>query len=146
MPKTHYLLRDMVSRDGFPGVRLSLPETFPEEGKSYAENAGVLLNLLNALQCSNVHIESAGPPRPQRKKASTSLPFDEYHILTVDVPRSAGSTTGAGGTHASPREHLRRGHIRRLQSGLKVWVNACVVGSGNALGRIEKSYDVRVNA
>ena len=37
-----------------------------------------------------------------------------------------------------PREHLRRGHVRRLPDGRKTWVQACVVGS-RALGVVRKS-------
>jgi hypothetical protein len=47
-----------------------------------------------------------------------------------------------GGTHRSPRQHLRRGHIRNLQSGKKVWVNATVVGSRDN-GVINKAYGIK---
>lgn len=33
-----------------------------------------------------------------------------------------------GGTHASPREHWRKGHYRTMKSGLKVWINAMLIG------------------
>jgi hypothetical protein len=45
---------------------------------------------------------------------------------------------------SGPREHLRRGHIRRLPDGRKTWVVCCVVGS-RALGVVKKSaYAVEV--
>lgn len=43
-----------------------------------------------------------------------------------------------GGTHASPRVHLRRGHFRTCKSGVRVWVQPCVVGSKH--GMIHKDY------
>lgn len=43
---------------------------------------------------------------------------------------------------ASPREHLRRGHIRRLEDGRKFWINAAVVAAGNG-GKIHKDYGIR---
>lgn len=100
-------------------------------------------NFLNALACRNVHIEkSPAKSTKQGKKVKTALPFDDYHFLTVDVPGKAGTRSdGLGGSHRSPREHLRRGHIRRLDSG-PVWVNACVVNAGIG-GKVGKSYLLR---
>ena len=102
-----------------------------------------VLNFLNALACRNVHIEKS-PARAtkQGKKVKAALPFDDYHYLTVDVPGRANSRINAlGGSHRAPREHLRRGHIRRLESG-SIWVNACVVNAGIG-SKVEKSYLVR---
>lgn len=99
--------------------------------------ARVVLGFLNALACSNVTIER-GPAPKQGAKLKNSLPFDAYHTLVLRGPESASGNTGLGG-HRSPREHLRRGHIRRLESGNKVWVNATVVNAG-APGKILKDY------
>jgi len=98
--------------------------------------ADTLLNFLNALACSNVKAEKL----PTRKLSKTlgALPFDEYHVLTIDRPAGTGNGY-AGGSHRSPREHLRRGHIRRLPTGSKIWVNAAVINAG-AGGKIRKQY------
>ena len=103
----------------------------------------VLWQFLNALACKNVHIEkSPAKSTKQGKKVKTALPFDDYHFLTVDVPGKAGVRgEGLGCSHRSPREHLRRGHIRRLESG-PIWVNACVVNAGIG-SKVGKSYLVR---
>jgi hypothetical protein len=45
-----------------------------------------------------------------------------------------------GGTHASPRLHLRRGHIRHCYTGQYVWVRPTTVGN-KRLGIIFKDYD-----
>ena len=105
----------------------------------------ILLGLLNALACKNVHIEkSPAKSTKQGKKVKAALPFDDYHFLTVDVPGKTGVRgEGLGGSHRSPREHLRRGHIRRLDSG-PIWVNACVVNAGIG-SKVGKSYLVRRN-
>ena len=63
----------------------------------------------------------------------------ETKILTIK-PSVRSSSAEKGGSHTSPRQHLRRGHIRRLDSG-NIWVNSCVVGSAEK-GRIDKSYRV----
>lgn len=100
-------------------------------------------DFLNAISCRNVHVEkSPAKASKQGKKVKTALPFDDYHFLTVDVPGKAGVRgEGLGGSHRSPREHLRRGHIRRLESG-PIWVNACVVNAGIG-SKVGKSYLVR---
>jgi hypothetical protein len=45
-------------------------------------------------------------------------------------------------THRSPREHLRRGHIRIYQSGRRIWVNSTLVNAGVG-GRISTVRDLR---
>lgn len=102
-------------------------------------------NLLCTLSCSNTSIEDSSEKpskvkndlRIQKKK----LPFFEFKILTIDSGKNKNRESGFnGGTHASPRVHLRRGHIRRLST-KNVWVNACVVGDKDK-GLIEKEYVV----
>lgn len=105
----------------------------------------VVLSFLNALQCSNVHI-ARSLPRSSGKKVKAALPFDTYHVLTVDVPGRAGDGVGATGSHRSPREHLRRGHIRRLSDGRRLWINATVVSAGRGAGVVKKDYALRLAA
>ena len=107
----------------------------------YMDELGALLCFLNVLQCSNVHVERS-EPKKAGKKVKAALPFDAYHVLTIDV---FGKTGGAAATgdHRSPREHLRRGHIRRLADGRRIWVNATVVAAGRGAGVVSKDYLVR---
>lgn len=99
----------------------------------------IFLGFLNALQCSNVRIERQ-PARKPAKKGKNPLPFDAYHVLTVDLQRNVQRGESKGGSHRSPREHLRRGHIRVYQSGMKVWVNAAVVCADSNRGKVTKDY------
>ncbi len=108
------------------------------------EPAAALLSMLNALACSNVHIERS-EPKKSSKKIKSALPFDTYHILTIDVPGNSGGGM-ATGSHRSPREHLRRGHIRRLGDGRRIWVNATVVAAGRGAGVVTKDYAIRCAA
>lgn len=102
----------------------------------------VILSFLNVLACSNVCIERS-EPRKAGKKIKAALPFDTYHVLTIDVAKSPGAGTGLTGiSHRSPREHLRRGHIRRLEDGRRIWVNATVVAAGRGAAKVEKDYRV----
>lgn len=103
-----------------------------------------VLEFVEALACSNVGHESLGAPRKLNRAAARrgALPFDEYRVLYV---RKAGGgeqeRVGDGGDRRSPREHLRRGHVRRLPDGRRLWINACVVNAG-AGGAVSKTYDL----
>lgn len=68
----------------------------------------------------------------RRKIAAGKAPAYEWKTVYIEPtqPRQAPK----GGTHASPRLHDRRGHLRRLKSGKNVWVKAHKVGdSSNGL-------------
>ena len=101
-----------------------------------------LFELLEALSCKNVEqtiIQKCDVALNARRVNKGKLPLYEERILTIKVNAKQGTGTRTG-THESPRQHLRRGHIRRLESG-NIWVNACVVGSSEK-GVIKKSYNV----
>lgn len=110
----------------------------------YQKGLVVLFSFLNSLACSNVGIEKV--PRINRPgKVKSALPFDDYHILTVDIPsREAGGDGGHGSREGrTPREHLRRGHIRRLADGRRIWINATIVAAGKGGGALQKDYLLR---
>lgn len=102
----------------------------------------VLSGFLNALSCSNVHVSNSDVPKA-RRKIKSALPFDSYHVLTIDTPSDSLHGSSTAGGHRSPREHLRRGHIRRLPDSRRIWVNAAVVGAGRGAGVVTKDYAVR---
>lgn len=102
----------------------------------------IVLELLEALSCRNVEqtiIQKCDKVLNARRINKGKLPLYEERILTIKVNAKQGTGTRTG-THESPRQHLRRGHIRRLETG-NIWVNACVVGSSEK-GVIKKSYNV----
>jgi len=142
IPATGYLNRG-VSFSGRPAIKAAFKD--PRVPLSdYMDELGALLCFLNVLQCSNVHVERSDP-KNTGKKIKAALPFDAYHVLTIDVPGKTGDGTATGG-HRSPREHLRRGHIRRLADGRRIWVNATVVAAGRGAGVVTKDYVVRCAA
>lgn len=114
--------------------------------KDIASEVSAVLELCEALSCSNVHhhvVEQINPTVNERRIRDGKTPLYETRTLWIDVPGSdSGSSEHQGGTHRSPRQHLRRGHIRNLQSGKKVWVNATVVGSRDN-GVINKAYGIK---
>lgn len=50
-----------------------------------------------------------------------------YDFVTVCIEPVKPRSEDRGGTHASPRQHDRRGHFRRTKTGT-VWVRHCTVG------------------
>lgn len=140
IPKTGFIDRS-VMLNGRVGVKYSHPAP-PATHEDFADEVGAFLSFLNILQCSNVHVERR-LPKLGNKKSKSALGFDSYHILTIDVPPSTGISGAQTGPHRSPREHLRRGHIRRLSDGRRIWVNATVVGAGKGAGVVSKDYALR---
>ena len=72
-------------------------------------------------------------PLKDRPMSEPKVPVYETKVLTIDTGAVKKTGTGSGGGDGggngrSVRQHLRRGHIRRLKSG-NLWVQSCVVGS-----------------
>lgn len=101
-----------------------------------------LEELIEALSCKNISTanhQDASPANTKRIK-SGKLPIYETKMLVIDTNYSSIGQEGGSVSHSSPRQHLRRGHIRRLPKG-NIWVNSCVVGDASK-GVINKSYAV----
>lgn len=96
---------------------------------------------LSALNCINVErVEERPDAKLQSARAKRGkLPLFSTWTLALDLDRGVSHVSGGGGTHASPRLHLRRGHARRIESGQHVWVSAHMVGSKQA-GLVTKDY------
>ncbi len=78
----------------------------------------------------------------RRKMQQGKLPT--YDWTTVWIEPAKPRSEGKGGTHASPRLHDRRGHLRRLASGKNVWVKSCKVGDASK-GAIFHDYAIKEN-
>lgn len=132
---TGFLNREMT-KGGRVGISMSFEPG--DENGSAVEEVSTLLCFLNALQCSNVEIDTL-EARKAAKKAKSAFPFDSYHVLTITTEKTAAGPSQGIRQGRSPREHLRRGHIRRLETGKKIWVNAAVVNAGVG-GKVVKDY------
>lgn len=144
IPTTNYLNRGLPSINGRVGMNIMLPGNIPggAHHSDYGDEVGAVMCFLNALQCSNVRVERS-VSAIKGKALKAAIPFDTYHILTIEP--SAGAPVGLVGANPdrrSPREHLRRGHIRRYETGLKIWVNAAVISGGRGFAKVEKDYRV----
>lgn len=79
----------------------------------------------------------------KRKIAQGKTPTYDWRTVVIEPQKPRPITVERGGSHASPRLHDRRGHLRRLRSGKNVWVRPCKVGNA-ALGTVFHDYEVRV--
>jgi hypothetical protein len=101
-----------------------------------------IVELLSLLSVANVSTKLILPPEALNKKriASNKLPLYDYHVLTIDgeevFDRRGNAASGEG-----VRSHFRRGHIRRLNDGRRVWVRHTVV-HGKRPGFVDKEYNL----
>ena len=109
------------------GVKLSM----------YALRAA--MGFLSALHCSNVarreHIPDAKLQRARSKRGKQPL----FSYWTLELAGAGARGENLGGTHASPRVHLRRGHPRQHAPGKWTWVQPHAVGN-RSLGIVHKDY------
>lgn len=73
------------------------------------------------------------------RRARGKAPLFTYKVLTIGKKKR--KSRHLGGTHASPRSHLRRGYFRRSKNGVRHWVQPCMV-KGDTSGFVHKDYKV----
>lgn len=117
-----------------------------ETTKTESQKLAAIVDLCCALACSNVHSRAVEPDSQKNRKrvAAGKKPLLSYKVLEVDIDDGEGGGNTLGSDRQSPRTHLRRGHIRRVQSGKLVWVQACVV-RGKTPGIVLKDYSIPVS-
>mgnify|MGYP003659927864 CR=1 FL=1 len=76
----------------------------------------------------------------RRKMAQGKAPSYDWTTVYIEPPKPRSEA--AGGTHASPRLHDRRGHLRKLKSGRNVWVKPCKVGDATK-GAVWHDYAIK---
>jgi hypothetical protein len=104
-----------------------------------------ILDLLTLLNTPSTVVENEAPSHKvirQRKKKG-QLPFFSYKVVKVNVNQLIPNRVENADHHerVSPRVHLRRGHLRRYQSGKEVWIDHMVIGD-KTKGMIMKDYEV----
>jgi hypothetical protein len=93
---------------------------------------------LQVLNCVNVRTEEVPAPAALNKKRAKSGKPPIYSYKTLVLRPNAAKRVDGGGTHDSPRIHLRRGHIKHRKTG-NFWWQPCVVGD-RAKGVVMKDY------
>ena len=73
------------------------------------------------------------------RRARGKAPLFTYKVLTIGKPKR--KSRHLGGTHASPRSHLRRGYYRTSRNGVRHWVQPCMI-KGETDGFVHKDYQV----
>jgi hypothetical protein len=71
------------------------------------------------------------------RRIKRQTPLFTYKTLVIGEPKPKVKGH-KGGTHASPRSHLRRGHYRTSKNGIRYWVSAAFVNG--APGFVHKDY------
>lgn len=117
------------------------------ENEGLSQIVALFRIFLTALNCKNVEqVENIPDAKLQKARIKRGkLPLFSYWTLHVDLNRDPTKNPKNGGTHASPRLHLRRGHPRQYSPGKYCWVSACAVGNKKA-GMIHKDYAVKMAA
>jgi hypothetical protein len=142
----------------YANFRVFLPELFDQTQRmvgqkramqlivhDIGDEVAAVLEVLEALAVSNVTSEplaKVDPKKNARRVKAGKSPIWETRVLVINPHRAQGQAGASQGVRTGPREHLRRGHIRRLEDGRRIWVQSCLVGSAER-GRIDKSYWVR---
>ena len=101
---------------------------------------GTISRFLTILKCTNVYVDEQEPGSMSKRKARKyKIPF--FSTWTLRIKQRNVLSGSQGGHHASPRVHMRRGHIREYAPDRITWVQPCVVGN-KSLGYIHKDYAV----
>lgn len=133
------VLRSLVTGERYGGP--DDPDAIRVAGEFHVDVTAAI-QCCHALRAGAHFEERTEPSGPRRWK------FDKrgvggftYHVLRLPERRVSRDGPGTD-THASPRLHVRRAHIRKLPSGLLTFVRQCLVGDA-ARGVVEKSYEVQ---
>jgi hypothetical protein len=81
------------------------------------------------------------PQTRRRKLARAGVSGWTWTMVSVDPSQVKAKSPPLGGTHATPRWHIRRGHWRNLADGRRVFVRECEVGD-KSRGGVVKDYEV----
>lgn len=141
-PKFFQLKKDSFVRKWMHCARRDI-EIGDELDNSMIGGAACCSLFIQAMNCSNVSSEEINikeSTNRKREKKGKKI-FYSYKTLVINQEKTNSRTQSNGGTHASPRLHLRRGHVRTLKDGRKIWVQSCVVGDKES-GSVGKDYSV----
>lgn len=118
-------------------------ETIELDGTWGALNGLSELFLMLSLSNTSTKLIEAPAKLNKKRERSGKLPLYDYHVLLIDG-KEVCSNSGDAATDRMMRSHFRRGHIRRLGEGRRVWVNRAFV-HGRAAGFVDKDYLVTTN-
>lgn len=133
--RASFLPDGVADVEGHPGL------THADADAHFSALTGLIWRGLALLATgTSVHHETLSPLR-RRKYAKAGVSGWTYHVAGIDPSAVAAAVAKLGGTHASPRWHIRRGHWRQLANGRRVFVRECQVGDA-ACGGVIKDYRI----
>lgn len=117
-------------------------EQLDQEEKKVCQTIKTIAQVVEIFSCCNVTTIEHQPPKfiNNKRIKKGKVPFFSYRTLHITGETSEKSEP-TGGTHASPRLHLRRGHIRKLPDGRRTWVRSTLVGD-KTKGFVSKDYAI----
>jgi hypothetical protein len=101
--------------------------------------AAAVIAFLSALHCSNVLRREHTPDTKLQKARARRGKAPLFSYWTLELEGRSERSEDKGGTHASPRVHLVRGHPREYAAGKWTWVQAHARGN-KANGMVHKDY------
>ena len=143
---TDVLVRASFGPDGWADVVAN-----PSAGLTNDEHAhfecltGMVWRALAILAQAGTTIEQTVSKVHRPKLARAGIRGWSWHQIEIAPERLLRRSEPQGGTHASPRWHLRRGHWRQLGKGRRVFVRGCEVGDPER-GGILKDYIIEGRA
>lgn len=135
-----WFARDVDDEDGNTRLKPVSPDgDMMDLNVAYCDWISSFLTLLN---CSNIRRIEHSPSEALQKARTRrgKLPLFSYWTLEINTFRSPPAEN-KGGSHASPRLHLRRGHPRQYALEKWCWVNPHAVGN-KKLGIVHKDYSI----
>jgi hypothetical protein len=102
---------------------------------------GIIWRALAILSAEHVVERQAVPLMRRRKLARAGVTGWDWNLVSFNPAELKPKSPPLGGTHATPRWHIRRGHWRSLADGRRVFVRECEVGD-KPRGGVVKDYEV----
>jgi hypothetical protein len=121
-------------------------ETHPSAGSEALQiypvvASGIVWRALAILSAEHA-VERQSIPQTRRPKlARAGVTGWDWNLVSFDPAELKPKSPPLGGTHATPRWHIRRGHWRTLADGRRVFVRECEVGD-RSRGGVVKDYEV----
>jgi hypothetical protein len=118
------------------------PEALTQQiASDLADEMNAYIDFCYVLHHNEVTLDDVLPDKAKNKmrRALGKTPLFTYKVLTIGKKKR--KSQHLGGTHASPRSHLRRGYYRTSQNGVRHWVQPCMV-KGDTDGFVHKDYKV----
>lgn len=137
------IVRVLMCHNGELHIDRNVPDCPDEQSaRIYTQIVmGILVGAINVLT-QQPEIQNASVPLSQRRKFERAgVSGWIWHTVKIDPAKLRARGPDLGGTHSTPRWHIRRGHWRTITDGRRVFVRECEVGD-KSRGGVVKDYEV----